>query len=195
MTVVASGYAEQPNHLYETDYWATQALINRFPVVGMIVWEPAAGNHKLADMLRVNGATVITSDIATYNRQHDFCPVDFLAGHVSPPLIYFDAIITNPPFGPRGKLAADFCRRALELCPGTVAMLCTAKFDAGSTRTDLFRDNPRFCAKITLLDRIRWFDGPDSEDGTEDHAWYVWNTADSGFNNPRIYYERNPAKC
>jgi hypothetical protein len=53
--------------------------------------------------------------------------------------------------------------------------LLTAKFDFGNTRHHLFRDNPRFAAKISLTDRISWT--LDGITGTEDHAWYVWTEA------------------
>ena len=87
----------------------------------------------------------------------------------------FDAIITNPPYGKGNRDAVKFAELALERCPGLVALLLTAKFDFGKTRRHLFRDNPRFCAKIALVDRIQWFPGDSS--GTEDHAWYVWQSA------------------
>lgn len=191
MTVVASNYARQQNDLYQTEPWATEALLRRIPyLTEKLVWEPAAGNHLLADVLRdFGGAKVVTSDIVTYDRPHDFI-LDFLN---SPPSIYPpydrpDAIVTNPPYGKSNRDAVKFARLALQRCHGWVALLLTAKFDFGSTRADLFRDNPRFAAKIVLVDRIQWF--PGEHGGTEDHAWYVWNPAPGpnlGF--ARIIYE------
>lgn len=35
MTVVASNYARKENDLYQTEPWATEALIRRFPVSGL----------------------------------------------------------------------------------------------------------------------------------------------------------------
>lgn len=170
MTVVASNYARKENDLYQTEPWATEALLRHFPVDGMTVWEPAAGNHLMADVLRDHGAQVRTSDIAVYDRSHD-AMFDFLVlrPHHEPSI---DAIVTNPPYGKGNRDAVRFCQLALERCDGFVAMLLTAKFDFGKTRANLFRDNPRFCAKIALVDRIQWFPGDTS--GTEDHAWYVW---------------------
>lgn len=177
MTVVASNYARKENDLYQTEPWATEALLRHIRIAGLRVWEPAAGNHLIADVLRENGADVITSDIAVYDRQHD-AMADFLSkrfAYKNPP---HDAIITNPPYGRGNRDAVKFARIALERCDGWVALLLTAKFDFGKTRVDLFRDNPRFHIKIALLDRIQWFPGDTS--GTEDHAWYVW--APSGGN-------------
>lgn len=170
MTVVASNYARKENDLYQTEPWATEALLRHFPVTGMTVWEPAAGNHLMADVLREGGAhSVITTDIATYDRPH-FLERDFFDAN----RYGYDAaaIITNPPYGKGNRDAVRFCELALERCDGFVAMLLTAKFDFGKTRAHLFRNNPRFCAKIALVDRIQWFPGDTS--GTEDHAWYVW---------------------
>ena len=186
MTVVKSNHALKENNMYETEAWATEALLRNYPVSGLCVWEPCAGNHKMADVLRANGAEVTTSDIKTYDREHDFI-FDFVSEKVNRdgPT---QAIITEPPYGPGGHLGAKIIRRALARCDGIVAMLMTAKFDFGSTRKDLFENNHRFVAKINLTDRIKWFGGPGSMLGTEDHAWYVWRQKrDDLF--PRLLYE------
>lgn len=191
MTVVASNYARAANDLYQTEPWATEALLRHFPVAGMDVWEPAAGNHLMADVLREAGADrVWTSDVATYDRPHDQT-FDFLADPLGPH--YFDAIITNPPYGKGNRDAVRFVEHALLRCypseenaPGLIALLLTAKFDFGKTRLHLTRDNPRFTAKINLVDRIQWFPGETS--GTEDHAWYVW-TARRPTEHPALFYE------
>lgn len=176
MTVVASNYARKENDLYQTEPWVTEALLRNFPIGGLTVWEPAAGNHLIADVMREAGAAEVwTTDIETYDRTHndDF---DFLA---KPDGDYrFEAIITNPPYGKGNRDAVKFAENALSRCDGLVALLLTAKFDFGKTRRHLFRDNSRFAAKIALVDRIQWFPGATS--GTEDHAWYVWGPAPDG---------------
>lgn len=185
MTVVASNYARKENDLYQTEPWATEALLRHFPVDGLAVWEPAAGNHLMADVLRDQGAHVTTSDIVRYDRDHDET-FDFLKydwdWDPDP-----DAIITNPPYGKGNRDAVRFAENALERCSGIVALLLTAKFDFGKTRRHLFRDNPRFCAKIALLNRIQWFPGETT--GTEDHAWYVWTREDTAFGKPIMLWE------
>jgi hypothetical protein len=170
MTVVASNYARKENDLYQTEPWATEALLRHLPVRGETIWEPAAGNHLIADVLKEHGATVKTSDIVVYDRTHDAL-FDFLIDrpHREP---FVTGIITNPPYGKGNRDAVQFARFALERCDGFVALLLTAKFDFGKTRAGLFRDHPRFMMKIALLDRIQWFPGETS--GTEDHAWFVW---------------------
>jgi hypothetical protein len=186
MTVVASNYARKENDLYQTEPWATEALLRNFPVRGLSVWEPAAGNHLMADVLRESGAKVFTSDIARYDREHDEQWNFFGNGYIGS-RTFFDAIITNPPYGKSNREAVKFAELALERCDGLVALLLTAKFDFGKTRRHLFRDNPRFCAKIALVDRIQWFPGDTT--GTEDHAWYVWTRADVAHGKPIMLWE------
>lgn len=186
MTVVASNFARQVNDLYQTEAWATRALLRHLPVGGMTVWEPAAGDHAIADVLSEAGANVVTSDIAVYNRRHD-ATVDFLEKRFAYKNPSHDAIITNPPYGRGNRDAVKFARLALDRCNGWVALLLTAKFDFGKTRADLFAHNPRFAFKITLVDRIQWFPGDTT--GTEDHAWYVWRPAVRHRAPPTIVYE------
>jgi hypothetical protein len=183
MTVVASNYTRKENDLYQTEVWATEALLRHFPVRGLTVWEPAAGNHLMADVLRQAGATVTTSDVKTYDRVHTFETGFFRRSVLPAPE---KAIITNPPYGKGNRDAVRFAELALERCSGLVALLLTAKFDFGKTRHHLFRDNPRFTAKINLVDRIQWF--PGATTGTEDHAWYVW-TAKRPWQHPALLYE------
>lgn len=171
MTVTASNYARNENDLYQTEPWATEVLLRHFPVSGLNVWEPAAGNHLMADVLHDNGAKVFTSDIAVYDRAHD-ARMDFLTEQMVGPRSFFGAIITNPPYGKGNRDAVRFAELSLERCDGMVALLLTAKFDFGKTRRHLFQECPRFMAKIALLDRISW--AGNGETGTEDHAWYVW---------------------
>jgi len=183
MTVTASKYARAENDLYQTEPWATEALLRHFPVHGLAVWEPAAGNHLIADVLRDSGATVHTSDIAIYDRIHNEV-YDFLKPQGQK--IDAEAIITNPPYGKGNRDAVRFAEYALTRCDGMVALLLTAKFDFGNTRTHLFRDNLRFCAKIALMDRLSWT--LDGATGTEDHAWFVWGGVKFVANAPKLLY-------
>lgn len=188
MTVTASRYARKPQDSYETEPWVTEALLKHLQVKNLRVWEPAAGNHLMADVIKRHGAKVTTSDIATYDRRHTF-EVDFLSDELGVSPGHVDAMITNPPYGPQGRTAVKFIEKALDLCPGQVAMLLTAKFDSGRTRAHLFRDNPRFCLKIVLLDRISWT--LNGSTGTEDHAIYIWRGKRHG-RHPQIIYEEKP---
>lgn len=190
MTVVASNFERRENDLYETEAWATR-LLQKHVALHSFIWEPAAGNHKMARVLSEK-ARVVTSDITTYDVEHDF-QFDFL-GDDLPSTAVLDRvyglrpadIVTNPPYGKGNRAAVEFARRALLRTDGNVALLLTAKFDSGNTRRDLFADNPRYAGKIVLLDRIQWF--PGQHTGTEDHAWYIWRSKSQPSVPPRIFY-------
>ena len=196
MTVVASGYERKANDLYETEAWAVAALLRVFPpkMGALLVWEPAAGNHAIVDVLECQGAAICATDIMEYDRPHDAL-FDFLSDAPVPgdiPLAALQAVITNPPYGKGNREAVAFARKALGRCPHCwVALLLTAKFDFGKTRMDLFRDSPRFFAKVALVDRIQWFAG--EHGGTEDHAWFIWAPANYGPQTPCLLYEGRAA--
>lgn len=191
MTVVASAYQRRDYELYETEAWATNELLRILALPPKtLIWEPAAGNHKIADVLSANGLLALTSDVTVHNRDHHFIQ-DFFEPFVAPSV---SGIISNPPYGKQNILAARFARLCLERCSGWVALLLTAKFDFGKTRGDLFEKNPRFFLKINLVDRIQWF--PGDNQGTEDHAWYVWCPEPGiGPGNAKLSYARNPDRA
>lgn len=193
MTVVASKFERKHHDLYETEPWATEALLRHFPLrrEKTLTWEPAAGNHLMADVLREHFGQVFTSDVKAYDRQHEVI-FDFLGNGCPPHAIGgWDAIITNPPYGKGNRDAVRWAELSLARCSGHVALLLTAKFDFGKTRQHLFRDCPRFMAKIALVDRIQWF--PGATTGTEDHAWYVWGPAAGAPYVPRMFWEGRAA--
>ncbi len=196
MTVVASKYALKVNELYETEAWAVDAVIRSLKKLRLWrngpIWEPSAGNHAMVVPLLQAGATnVITSDIIEYNHPHDFI-MDFLTEEKTPRGMEEYDIVGNPPYGRQNRLAVRFAEKALSRCDGYVALLLTAKFDFGSTRKHLFMNNPRWLAKVALLDRISW-EG-NGETGTEDHAWYIWGPRDGRRKSPKILYETNSNK-
>lgn len=180
MTVVASKFRRKENDYYDTPSWCVETLLRHIgDVRGKYIWEPAAGNHSIAEVLEDHGARVFTSDIKKYDHEHDVLE-DFL-GEDDATIFNqqdhcksYDWIITNPPYGPSNRTAVKFAERALQLVPN-VALLLTAKFDFGKTRTHLFRDNERFWGKIALLDRPQWFPDGEYASGTEDYAWYIWS--------------------
>ena len=197
MTVTKSNYKLRKNELYETEEWATRAVIKHLPLgFRRMFWhEPTAGNHKIADVLRKEGARVLTTDIATYSRRHNFI-CNYLEDDPVFDLIEVDGVIGNPPYGPGNRTALKFVEKALERCDGWVVMLLTAKFDSGLTRQHVLGNCPRFYGKVVLLDRIQWFPGKTT--GTEDHAWFIWTPRTRGENRgkhlKRLYYEVNPEK-
>lgn len=168
MSQRASGFARRPNEDYPTPAWVAAAIaayLRRARVTD--VWEPAAGNGALA-------AALIAQGFRTVATGHDFLQA------ASPPDIDIDAIVTNPPYGEdrRSHLACSFIRHALALDVRIVAMLLRVDFDSGKTRRDIFGDRPTFAGKITLLDRIKWFEGPSGP--SDNHAWFIWDRRHCG---------------
>lgn len=167
MSQRASGYERRPDEDYPTPDWVAAAIAGYLRVRALHIWEPAAGNGALADALVDRGFGVIpTTD-------------NFLARAV-PPDSRIDAIVTNPPYGDdrRGGQACSFIRHALSFEVAIVAMLLRIDFDSAKSRVWLFRDNPRFAGKITLLHRIQWFPGDSGP--SDNHAWFLWDRAHRG---------------
>lgn len=199
-----SGYERIERDAYNTPPWPTAAALQaimgpRFRP-GMTVWECAAGTGQMVAELERHGLNVIPSDIHAPNDKPDLFGGnrtfvgDFL-DDARPFLPFeFDAIITNPPY----KLAEQFVRKALELTKptrGIVAMLLGVKFDSAKSRADIFDDHPAWGMKITLLDRIWWFEPKIGLNGkvsgpSEDHAWYIWDWRNTGGRQMR--YARAP---
>ena len=182
----ASGYERKERDLYETPEWVTGALCGELLGRMQIVWEPAAGTGKMQRALEAAGFRVLASDIEP--REH-IEPADFLSANAAPEDV--TAIITNPPYA----LAENFVRHALDLMRprhGIVAMLLRVDWDSAKTRRDLFADHPAFAMKLTLLDRIQWFEGGGSSP-SENHAWFAWNWRALG-RMPALRWADNPAK-
>jgi hypothetical protein len=170
-----SDYSRRADEDYRTPAWVGQTIARYLRRANVTdVWEPAAGAGALAATLTDEGFSVVaTTD-------------DFLK-RTSLPREGLDAIVSNPPYGAdrRAGLACEFIRHALTLPVHFVVMLLRVDFDSGKTRVDLFRDNPRFAGKITLIDRIVWFDRKGAAP-SDNHAWFVW--ADHQRGSPTIHY-------
>jgi hypothetical protein len=163
-----SDYARQDGEDYATPRWVARPIARELRKLNVAkIWEPANGGGALTAALEAERFAVIPTG------------GDFLE-RSTPPHDDLDAIVTNPPYGPKGRneTAVAFIRHALAFPVRVVAMLLTADFDSGRTRVDLFRDNPRFALKIVLLDRIVWFERPGAAPSTN-HAWFVWTGADT----------------
>lgn len=189
MTVVASKYALKKNHFYETEPWCVDTLLRFFPLEeNDVIWEPAAGGHKIVDTLKDRGfPNVFSSDITDeYGREHDLI-LDFLDKPDDYNPFNANVIITNPPYGQGNKLAVRFVRKALAT-KGVerVAMLLTSKFDFGSTRTDLFRDNGAFFGKLNLIDRVSW--AGNGKTGTDDNCWLMWDQSKPTDEPQQLFY-------
>src|SRR5262245_7497987 len=102
-------YPRVDRDFYPTPPWVvSDALAEYVDLRGLTVWGPACGDGRMAEALQLQGcARVYTSDVVDRGTGQDEV-VDFLLAPTPnlerPP----DAIITNPPFGQRGRLATAF---------------------------------------------------------------------------------------
>ena len=190
-----SEYPRQDGEDYRTPTWVAAPIARHLRKRNVAnVWEPANGAGHLTAALEAERLTVFPTG------------GNFLERATTPNMMDIDAIVTNPPYGEKGRnelavdfirhaltfpvrvvamlLTVDFIRHALTFPVRVVAMLLTVDFDSAKTRADLFRDNRRFAGKIVLLDRIVWFERPGAAPSAN-HAWFVWE----GYQrHPRIAY-------
>jgi hypothetical protein len=169
-----SGYKRQKLDRYQTPPWVTEALIPHLRLKpGSWINEPAAGTGQMVKALQMADFRVIASDIVKGR--------DFLKTASS----QCAAVITNPPYG----LADEFIQHALELMKpnsGLVAMLLRTDFDHAKQRASLFRLNPKFCKKVILTRRIRWF-AKSTGSPSFNHAWFIWDWKHKG--PPTLVYQ------
>lgn len=164
--------ADRLDDLYETPACATCALLDVEDVPDMI-WEPACGRGAISSILLMRGKRVFSTDLVNYG--YGIAGVDFLMEH-KPQNV--GAIITNPPF----KLADQFVRHALVLCP-KVIMLLRLAFLEGSRRTDILDDGRLarvyvFKNRLPMMHRDGW-EGKTSTSTTA-YAWYCWDRSFCG---------------
>lgn len=174
MSQRASGFARIPGDLYETPAWVTDALGEHVRLDHQTIWEPAAGNGLMVAALENQGASVLATDVENRLGRKLRGLHDFTERGPCPWIDHFDGIVTNPPYGPQGRLATAFIQRGLLHIAyrGFMALLLPVDFDAASTRAVLFSGSPLYAGKIVLTRRIKWFEGPSSP--SQNHAWFLW---------------------
>jgi hypothetical protein len=157
-----SGYQRMARDAYETPPWVTEALLPHLPA-GLVVWEPACGDGRMARVLKAAGFQVVATDIVTGQ--------DFLTMPAPAPV---NAIVTNPPYA----LAKEFIERPLT-CADLVAMLLRCDYDHARGRVHLFGGCRAFAKKLVLTKRVVWFAGPKAAPSFN-HAWFLWDRQHSG---------------
>lgn len=129
----------------------------------MPVWDPAAGNGTMLDVIEAHGFAVVGSDLVDYGRgyvEQDFLEADPIEGVVA-------QIVTNPPF----KHAQAFAEHALvDLKAPLVALLLPSHYLGGQARATFFREHPPWRVGIVPA-RMRLYNGNVSQFY---HAWFVW---------------------
>lgn len=167
-------YADRGNDLYETPAVAIEALLRIEDLPGT-VWEPCTGRGSIARVLQAAGYSVITSDIIAYDFALDFT-ADFLATTQAPPGV--EAIITNPPY----RIADQFVRHALSLCP-TVIMLLRLAFLESVKRAPILDTGQLarvhvFARRLPMMHRDGW-SGPRAASAIP-FAWLIWDRNHNG---------------
>jgi hypothetical protein len=180
-SAVMAGRVEPPSSLdfFPTPPWATRALcecvLTESDWHGRSVWEPAAGEGHMADVLLEYFAFVLASDVHDYGRGH---AIGSFTGS-GPDVIEWDGehrepdwTITNPPF----NAAVDFAERALQEATHGVALLLRSAWIEGAERYNrLFSRCPPsvvafFVERVPMV-KGRW--DPNASTATS-YAWFVW---------------------
>jgi hypothetical protein len=173
-----TGYARIPRDLYPTPAWVIAALAEHVDFQNLTVWEPACGDGRMSEALKLAGCSqVYSTDIVDYGYVGQDEILDFLSGE--PKLPGSRGIVTNPPFGKRGKLAEAFIEAGLRRIAshgGFLALLLPHEFDCAKSRRRFFGDCPDFVGKITLRKRVKWFEHPDKakRQPKENSAWFLF---------------------
>jgi hypothetical protein len=174
-TAVMARRHEPPDALdfFPTPPWATRALLEhvRCQWSDASVWEPAAGEGHMAEVLRESCWRVHASDIHDYGR--GYAIGDFTGGLPRAECPFRpDWVITNPPFNE----AQAFLDRALGEARDGVAMLLRLVWLEGGDRwRGVFRAR-RPASIHVFAERVpmakgRW--DPDGSTATA-YAWFVW---------------------
>jgi len=174
-----TGYARVERDFYPTPSWVTELLSKLINIRSKDVWECACGDGRMSDALIDAGARVFSTDVVDYGYPgftgiFDFTSDRFMARE-------FAGIITNPPFGPRGKWAERFIECGiLRMGNGFLALLLPADFDSAKTRIHLFGGCEQFVAKLVLTRRVKWFEHPANPrmQPKENSAWYLWGNVE-----------------
>jgi hypothetical protein len=151
------------------DAWQTPAsLIDALityvlPTLPMgIIWEPAAGDGRLADAMRAAGREVVATDLRGDR-------LDFLRDDLPAPR-RFAAIVTNPPF----NRLDEFIARGLHLMDlrTTQSLVLLARYDATMTsgRVDALN---RAALELGCNWRARWIENSRGQPRWA-FKWVVW---------------------
>lgn len=178
MSTRNSGFARVPADLYQTPFWVVDALAEHVNLNGLAVWEPACGEGQMVRALDECGASTSGTDLIDHGFADMVMQLDFtdpLTAIKALPF-YYQAIITNPPYGPQSRTAVAFIEAGLAMIPagGMLALLLPVDFDSAKGRAKFFGDCPDFAAKIVLRKRIVWFETEDGAQPSANHAWFIW---------------------
>jgi len=179
-TVGASNHTDkerEKNDYYATSPKAIECLLEK-EQFDPNIWECAAGEDHIANVLRKHGYVVWSTDLIDRTGHTEV--LDFLESHNH----FWGDIVTNPPY----KYAQEFVEHALELVqPGNkVAMYLKLTFLEGKNRQRLFNQRNlktvyvmagrMGCAKNGEFSNKE----QQTESGAVAFAWFVWEKGYNG---------------
>ena len=169
-----SSLKDRKDDCYETPPEATKALIQSEHLPHRIL-EPACGPGAIVKVLRDAGHYVVATDLVDYGCPESQSGVDFLMEYRLQEEV--DAIVTNPPF----KIADDFVRKGLELCP-SVIILQRLMFLEGKGRSDIIDGHlvriHVFRNRLPMMHRAGW--SGKSTSSMAPYAWFIFSREKSG---------------
>ena len=170
---LAVNTASPDAEFFPTQAWATEGLLARVKFSNP-VWEPAAGDGAMADVLVKRGYAVLASDLRDRGNPSVQSGVDFL----TVPKVTVGSVVTNPPF----SLAEEFISKALACAEQRVAMLLRLAFLEGQRRRTLWESTPLeqvlvFSKRVSFR---RGLDVNEIGNGKIAFAWFVWTRGFKG---------------
>ena len=170
-TLGASSHAKgerQQHDYYATEPHATELLLT-VESFNNEIWECAVGGGHMAQVLKENGYTVLSSDLIDRGYPETEI-VDFLDFKGD----FYGDIITNPPY----KYAMEFVEKALDVIQegNKVAMFLKLQFLEGQKRRKLFMKYPPKTIYVSSA-RLKCSKNGDFEkykSSAVAYAWYVW---------------------
>ena len=176
-----SNEEREANDYYATDPRALELLMEEYADelnLSRRIWEPAAGEGHLAEVLRKRGRTVCATDIIERGYKLDDV-VDFFSINSR---MYCD-IVTNPPY----SIAKEFVEHALDIVDEgrKVLMFLRLLFLESKKRKELFEKYPPRAIYVSSS-RLQCakggnFDKYANGTGTEiAYAWFLWEKGYSG---------------
>lgn len=155
-----TAYKRVESDFYPTPPEATQALLDFLNLPsGTKIWEPAAGEHHMSNVLKSNGFDVEETDILTGQ--------DFLTYE---PQFKAEWIITNPPF----SLAQEFIKKASQYNIPYAFLLKSQYWNAKKRYEVFVNHKPAYVLPLTwrpdFLFKKRGKGSP-----LMDVMWCVWN--------------------
>lgn len=176
------------SNFYPTPVGATRALIKhqRSRLSNYKIWEPAAGNGRLGDVLHALGFFVTMTELRSSasrrymapSRNHPGGRLEIKGGanFFKQKKLLGKAIITNPPYGDD---CDAFIRHALNLQPEYAAFFLPITYLAGVGRTDLIEGEVGgLRLRRVLVFRERVTLGPEGlklkNSGVVTYAWFCW---------------------